>query len=49
MEKHNFVTIADLSKDKILYLIKMAQEFENIPIEILKGPVSLLFSLNLPR
>jgi hypothetical protein len=25
MEKHNFVTIADLSKDKILYLIKMAQ------------------------
>ena len=40
MEKHNFVTIADLSKDKILYLIKMAQEFEKHPNrEILKGKV----------
>ena len=40
MEKHNFVTIADLSKEKILYLIKMAQEFEKHPNrEILKGKV----------
>ena len=40
MEKHNFVTIADLSKEKILYLIKMAQEFEQYPNrEILKGKV----------
>ena len=40
MEKHNFVTIADLSKEKILYLIKMAQEFEKYPNrEILKGKV----------
>ena len=40
MEKHNFVTIADLSKEKILYLIKMAQEFEKYPNrELLKGKV----------
>lgn len=40
MEKHNFVTIADLSKEKILYLIKSAQEFEKHPNrEILKGKV----------
>jgi len=40
MEKHNFVTIADLSKEKILYLIKMAQEFEKHPNrELLKGKV----------
>jgi len=40
MEKHNFVTIADLSKDKIEYLIKSAQEFEKHPNrEILKGKV----------
>lgn len=40
MEEHNFVTIADLSKEKILYLIKMAQEFEKHPNrEILKGKV----------
>lgn len=37
---HNFVTIADLSKEKILYMIKLAQEFEKHPNrEILKGKV----------
>ena len=40
MGKHNFVTIADLSREKILYLIKSAQEFEAHPNrEILKGKV----------
>lgn len=40
MEKHDFVTIADLSKEKILYLINMAREFERHPNrEILKGKV----------
>ncbi len=40
MEKHDFVTIADLSKEKILYLIQMAKEFEMHPNrEILKGKV----------
>lgn len=40
MGKHNFVTIADLSKEKILYMIKLAQEFEKHPTrEILKGKV----------
>lgn len=40
MNKRNFVTIADLSKEKILYMIKMAQEFEKNPNrEILKGKV----------
>ena len=40
MEKHNFVTIADLSRDEILYLIEMAQEFEKHPNrELLKGRV----------
>lgn len=40
MGKHNFVTIADLSKEKILYIIKLAQEFEKHPNrEILKGKV----------
>lgn len=39
-EKHNFVTIADLSKEKILSLIKTAQEFEKHPNrELLKGRV----------
>ena len=38
MERHNFVTIADLTKEKILYMIRMAQEFEKHPNrEILKG------------
>lgn len=36
----NFVTIADLSKEKILYLIKSAQEFEKHPNrELLKGKI----------
>lgn len=40
MRKHNFVTIADLSKEKILYLIKSAQEFEKHPNrELLKGKI----------
>lgn len=40
MEKRNFVTIANLSKEKIMYLIQMAQEFEKHPNrEILKGKV----------
>ena len=40
MERHNFVTIADLSKEKILYMIKLGQEFEKHPNrEILKGKV----------
>lgn len=40
MEKHNFVTIADLTREKILYLIEMAKEFEKHPNrEILKGKV----------
>lgn len=40
MEKHDFVTIADLSRDEILYLISMAQEFEKYPNrELLKGRV----------
>ena len=40
MEKHNFVTIADLSKEKIMYLLEMAQEFEKHPNrELLKGKV----------
>ena len=40
MEKHNFVTIADLSKEQILYLIQMAQEFEKYPNrELMKGKI----------
>ena len=40
MDKHNFVTIADLTRDKILYMIEMAQEFERHPNrELLKGKV----------
>jgi aspartate carbamoyltransferase catalytic subunit len=40
MEKHNYVTIADLSKERIMYLIEMAQEFEKHPNrELLKGKV----------
>lgn len=40
MEKHNFVTIADLPKEQIEYLLEMAQEFEQHPTrEILKGKV----------
>ena len=40
MEKHDFVTIANLSKEKIEYLIQMAHEFECHPNrELLKGKV----------
>ena len=40
MNKRNFVTIADLSREKILYMIKLAEEFERHPNrEILKGKV----------
>lgn len=40
MEKHNFVTIANLSREEILYLITMAQEFEkHHNRELLKGRV----------
>lgn len=40
MEKHDFVTIADLSREEILYLISMAEEFEKHPNrELLKGKV----------
>ncbi|MCQ2221679.1 MAG: aspartate carbamoyltransferase [Prevotella sp.] len=40
MEKHDFVTIADLTREEILYLISMAEEFEKHPNrEILKGKV----------
>ena len=31
MERHNFVTIEDLSKEKLLYLLEMAKEFEKHP------------------
>lgn len=49
MEKHNFVTIADLTKEKILYMIKMAQEFEKHPNrELLKGKWWQHFSSNHP-
>ncbi len=40
MMKHDFVTIADLSKDKIMYMIRLAQEFEKHPNrELLKGKI----------
>lgn len=40
MEKHSLVTIADLSKEKLLYLLEMGREFEKHPNrEILKGRV----------
>ena len=40
MEKHNFVTIANLTREKILYMIEMAEEFEKHPNrELLKGKV----------
>ena len=40
MDKHNFVTIADLSREKILYMIRLAEEFRLHPNrEILKGKV----------
>lgn len=39
-ETHDFVTIADLSREQLLYLIEMAGEFEKHPNrELLKGKV----------
>lgn len=38
--RHDFVTIADLPKEKLMYLLEMAKEFENHPNrELLKGKV----------
>ena len=38
--RHDYVTIADLSKEKIMYLLEMAHEFEKHPNrELLKGKV----------
>ena len=38
--RHDFVTIADLSKENIMYLLEMAHEFEKHPNrELLKGKV----------
>ena len=40
MLRRNFVTIADLSSEKILYMIELAGEFEKHPNrELLKGKV----------
>ena len=40
MEKRSFVTIADLSKEKILYMLEMAKEFEkNTNRKILDGKI----------
>ena len=40
MEKHHFVTIADLSREEIMYLLDMAKEFEAHPDrELLRGKV----------
>lgn len=40
MKKHDFVTFADMSREKILYMIQLAQEFEKHPNrDILKGKV----------
>ena len=40
MEKQHFVTIANLSRERIMHLIEMAQEFEKHPNrELLKGKV----------
>lgn len=50
MDKHNFVTIADLSKEKIMYLLAMAKEFEKHPNrELLKGKVVATLFLSHPR
>ena len=40
MQKHHFITIANLSKDDLMYLLSMAEEFEKHPNrELLKGKV----------
>ena len=39
-KRHDFITITDLSKEKILYMLEMAKEFEKHPNrELLKGKV----------
>lgn len=46
-DAHNFVTIANLSKEKLRYLIEMAAEFEKHPNrEILKGKIIATLFLN---
>lgn len=48
-DAHNFVTIANLSKEKLRYLIEMAAEFEKHPNrEILKGKIIATLFLNRP-
>lgn len=40
MQKNHFITIANLSKDDLMYLLSMAEEFEKYPNrELLKGKV----------
>lgn len=40
MQKHHFITIANLSKDDLMYLLSMAEEFEKHPNrELFKGKV----------
>lgn len=40
MDKHDFVTIADMSREKILYMIELAQQFEAHPNrDLLRGKV----------
>lgn len=40
MQKHHFITIANLSKDDLMYLLSMAEEFEKHPNrELLKSKV----------
>ena len=40
MKKQDFVTIADLSREEIMYLLEMAKEFETHPNrELLKGRI----------
>ncbi len=40
MKKHDFITIADMSRDEIIHLISMAEEFEKYPNrELLKGRI----------
>lgn len=47
---HSLVTIANLSRDKIMYLITMAQEFEKNPNrKILDGRIIATLFLSLPR
>lgn len=50
MENRSLVTIANHSKERILYLLEMAREFEKKPNRhLLDEKLLQLFSLNLPR